>query len=239
MWIKACRRGTFAFWLFLGMVPPAIVYEAQAVADDKKIDAATARELFNEAIALQAAGDYASALQKLQQVATFKNTPQVRFNVAVCQEKVGHLVVALGEYRLAAADAAQDPKAQGVVDAAHKAIAALEPKIPTLTITVAGGVGASRISVDGNSIADAMIGKPIPMDPGRRVIEADGDAGTFRKKLFWSSLDALLLKSCSLVGHRLPPALLALQLHLRNHLRCLRHQFQPKRAVIDPLRLHG
>ena len=99
--------------LSLAVVPPIIApHEASA---QQTIDAARARELFREATALMAGGDYASALSKLQQVASFKNTPQVRFNIGVCQEKLGRLVVALGEYRIAIADAEHDKKLKNVV----------------------------------------------------------------------------------------------------------------------------
>lgn len=130
-----------------------------------------ARALFQEALALVAAGDYATALDKLQKVASYKRTPQVLYYIGVCHEKTGKLVMALGEYRIALADA-QASGAKDVVDEASAAIAKLEPRIPMLTIAKGEGADAATILVDGKEIGDAAIGSPMPFDPGTRVVVA-------------------------------------------------------------------
>ncbi len=81
-----------------------------------------ARALFQEALALVAAADYATALEKLQRVASYKRTPQVEFYIAVCHENMGKLVMALGEYRIAMADAST----AAVTDVVSEAAAAIE-----------------------------------------------------------------------------------------------------------------
>ena len=83
--------------------PPA---HAQDPAAENSAEALKrAREQFGQALALQTAGDWAGALTLLKEVAAVKSTPQVRFNMALCEEKLGKLVAALGDYELAAADA--------------------------------------------------------------------------------------------------------------------------------------
>lgn len=156
--------------LSLAAVPPLVA--SRDASAQQPIDAARARELFREALALLAAGDYATALSKLQQVATFKDTPQVRFNIGVCQEKLGRFVVALGEYRIALADAEQDKNARKVVEEASRAIAALEPRIPTLTLSRGDGSSSATILVDGKAVIDSQIGNAILLDPGAHTIEA-------------------------------------------------------------------
>jgi tetratricopeptide (TPR) repeat protein len=74
-----------------------------------------AREQFGQALALQTGGDWAGALALLKEVAAVKPTPQVRFNIALCEERLGRLVAALGDYELAASDA-QAEKADQVRD---------------------------------------------------------------------------------------------------------------------------
>lgn len=156
----------------LAVAQPLMLPIHVAHADQGSLDAASARELFREALASEAGGDYATALAKLQQVASFKNTPQVRFNIAVCQEKLGRLVVALGEYRIALADAEQDPGAKKVVSEARDAIEAIEPRIPTITLESGAGSETATITMDGKAVGATALGKPILADPGTRVVEA-------------------------------------------------------------------
>ncbi len=130
-----------------------------------------ARARFQEALALVAAGDYATAFDKLEQVASYKRTPQVVFYIGVCHENMGKLVMALGEYRIALADG-KAAGSQDVVSEAKAAIAKLEPRIPLLTITKGKGADAATIMVDGKEVGDAAIGAPMPFDPGTRVVVA-------------------------------------------------------------------
>ncbi len=130
-----------------------------------------ARTLFQEALAHVAAGDHATALGKLERVAAFKRTPQVGFYIGFCHEKLGKLVMALGEYRIALADA-QAAGANDVVAEAQEAIARVEPRIPRLTIHRGEGADTASISVDGKPLGDPAIGQPMPFDPGTRVVVA-------------------------------------------------------------------
>jgi len=130
-----------------------------------------ARTLFQEALALVDAADYATALQKFERVALYKRTPQVGYYVALCHEKLGMLVLSLGEYQRALTDA----RAAGLDDVASEisdAIAQLEPRIPRLTIVRGDGAATAAISVDGKMVGDAAVGKPMPFDPGTRTIVA-------------------------------------------------------------------
>lgn len=161
-----------------------MVLVPQAHADQAKLDATRARELFREALALEAAGDYASALGKLQQVASFKTTPQVSFNLGVCNEKLGKLVVALGHYRLALADAEQDPALKKVAAEATRALGELEPKIPTLTLKRGKGADTASVTVDGKEVSSTAIGSPMMLDPGVHSVEASADGyQNFKKQL--------------------------------------------------------
>src|SRR5687768_4217497 len=93
------KRGILRAALFTALSTIAVPAAAQ---DEEAL--AQARAKFNEAIALQAAGDCARALEKFQAVARIKLTPQVQFNIALCEERLGRLVAALGHYRLALVD---------------------------------------------------------------------------------------------------------------------------------------
>ena len=130
-----------------------------------------AREQFGQAIALQTAGDWAGALALLKQVAAVKSTPQVRFNIALCEERLGRLVAALGDYELAAADARAE-KADQVAEEVEARREALSQRIPKLTVKRGAGAEAASIAVDGVALGDQVIGTPMRTDPGPHTIEA-------------------------------------------------------------------
>jgi hypothetical protein len=170
---RILRRGAVSVALLVfAATAPLIVTVGTVGAQQPALDAARARALFHEAVAVEAAGDYATALSKFEQVATFKNTPQVRFNIAVCQEKLSRWVVALGEYRIALAEAQLDPNASLVVQESKRAIASLEPKIPSLTLNRGAGAQAAEIAVDGRAVADPQFGIALLLDVGKHVVEA-------------------------------------------------------------------
>lgn len=132
---------------------------------------ARAREQFHEALARQTAGNWTEALRLFKAVAAVRSTPQVRFNIAVCQEKLGRLVAALGEYLLAAADA----RASGVENVEREAserAAELKHLIPKLTLRRGRGAETAEIRLDGTLLGDAALGKGIALDPGPHTISA-------------------------------------------------------------------
>lgn len=146
---------------------PAGAEEPQSSAAALKL----AREQFGQALALQTAGDWAGALALLKQVAAVKSTPQVRFNIALCEENLGRLVAALGDYELAAADA----RAEGADQVAEEVEArreALSQRIPKLTLKRGSGAEAASIALDGVSLGDQVVGSAMPTDPGPHTIEA-------------------------------------------------------------------
>jgi hypothetical protein len=144
---------------------------AQEPATDNSAEALKrAREQFGQALALQTAGDWAGALALLKDVAAVKSTPQVRFNMALCEEKLGKLVAALGDYELAAADARAE-KADQVAEEVEGRLEALRQRIPKITVKRGSGAEAASVAVDGVSLGDQVIGTPMPTDPGPHIVE--------------------------------------------------------------------
>jgi hypothetical protein len=81
-----------------------LLLEAPALAQDAD-ELKRARAQFQQATELEQAGNWAAALQQFREVGQVRMTPQVRFHIAVCEEKLGRLVAALGGYELALAEA--------------------------------------------------------------------------------------------------------------------------------------
>src|SRR5678815_2007627 len=135
-------RSTSALSLLLGLAAAALPATAAAqdtpAAESGAEALKKAREQFGQALALQTAGDWTGALTLLKEVAAVKSTPQVRFNMALCEEKLGRLVAALGDYELAAADARAE-KADQVAEEVEARREALSQKIPKLTVKRGAG----------------------------------------------------------------------------------------------------
>jgi hypothetical protein len=163
---------TIALLGALGVAAFPTQARAQEPAAETSADALKrAREQFGQALALQTAGDWAGALALLKDVAAVKSTPQVRFNMALCEEKLGKLVAALGDYELAAADARAE-KADQVAEEVEGRLEALRQRIPKITVKRGSGAEAAIVAVDGVSLGDQVIGTPMPTDPGPHTVEA-------------------------------------------------------------------
>jgi hypothetical protein len=136
-------------------------------------DLARAREDFRRALSLEVAGDHASALALFKQIALIKSTPQIRFHIAVCEEKTGDLVQALGSYKLALIDAEETKgnDAKEVAKESRAAIAALEPRIASITLARGDGASGAKVQLDGRELTD-VTGNAFPINPGRHSVTA-------------------------------------------------------------------
>jgi hypothetical protein len=142
-----------------------------------------AREQFDRALALQTAGDWAGALALLKEVAAVRATPQVRFNIALCEENLGRLVAALGDYELAAADARTE-KAEKVAVEVSARLEALRQRIPRVVVERGRGADTATVRLDGIPLGDAVIGTPMPADPGPHTVEASAPGfSSFKRTL--------------------------------------------------------
>ena len=140
-----------------------------AAAQDKK-ELSKARAQFQRAIELEQAGNYSTALEQFRDVGQVRMTPQVRFHIASCEEKLGRLVTALGGYQLAYADAdgvGEDFKAE-----VETAVTRLQASIPKLVIERGPGAEAAEIQLDGVALGASSVGVPVPLDPGPHSISA-------------------------------------------------------------------
>jgi hypothetical protein len=140
--------------------------------EPSKADLDRARTLFQEGVALAAANNCAAALVKYKAVAQVKMTAQVAFNTAECEERLGKLVSALGNYRVAASQAQGDKRAAAVLKEVPNRIDALEARIPKLTVSRGRGAEAASISLDGTEVGASQLGSPVPVDPGPHIVTA-------------------------------------------------------------------
>lgn len=137
---------------------------------------ATARALFDDAVDLEKAKDYAAALGMFRKVATIKSTGIVRYHEGFCAEKLGRWVEALDAYSRAVIEAQGDPKQKPALEAAKKADAALRPRVPRLRVKVSMPRKTKyELRIDGTVIAHALVDTPILVDPGKHTVEVTAD----------------------------------------------------------------
>jgi hypothetical protein len=131
---------------------------------------AKARKLYSQGLTQEAAGDWADALGSFEDVARIKLTPQVRFHVARCKQRLGRLNEALGGYRMAEYEAGNEAHGGELVNEVKKARTELEARIPKLTIVRGKDAEALKIELDGVVLGETQIGHEISVDPGPHVV---------------------------------------------------------------------
>jgi hypothetical protein len=135
-----------------------------------KAEVEAARTAFKEGLAAEKEGDFVKALARFEATAAIKTTPQVRFHLAVCQEKLGRWVEALANYELSNTEA-KEKKITEVTDMAPTLADRLRPRIPRLVLETPGK-SPDEVQVDGVVIAKEKWTAPIMVDPGKHVLVA-------------------------------------------------------------------
>jgi hypothetical protein len=154
------------------------IVPAVAHADPTAGEIAAARELFRQGLELEDKGQWSDALATFQRVAAVKKSAAVQFHLALCLEKTGHLVDALNGFTSARSIAASEatPDAQTVDASSSKHLEALDVRIPHVQIVWPIAGVTATVSIDGVDVSPALLGAPIPLDPGRHrvVVTAPG-----------------------------------------------------------------
>jgi|GEM_PF-513680 len=143
----------------------------------------TARRLMDEGKARLKANELARAVEAFQKAHDLMHVPTTGLALARAHLAAGHLV----EARDVALEVGRMPREPGdpaVFDTARKHAkeldAQLKPRIPTVRIKIKGGT-PSRVAVDDIEIPPSIIGEPVAVNPGTRVVSArSADGGEVR-----------------------------------------------------------
>jgi hypothetical protein len=153
------------FWILLVV---AVSLSVSPASGQSGQDKAAAEALFAEGRKLTAAGNHVAACEKFE--ASQKLDPAVgtMLNLADCYEKTGRTASAWATFRetATAARAGGSPDRE---ELARSRAAALEQRLSTILVQAKTGI---QISKDGRPLEPAMLGTPIPVDPGKHVIAA-------------------------------------------------------------------
>jgi hypothetical protein len=162
------RAIPFGFVIALLLAPTPLLAQTGETKPAEDPALIAARDQFIEGVSLMAAEDWANALTRFKAAGRFKMSAQVAFNIAECESKLGRLVAALGNYRLALSKA-DTAGAETVKDLAPKRINELTAQIPKLTVKKAGeGSATARALLDGQELATTS--QAVPVDPGEHVV---------------------------------------------------------------------
>jgi hypothetical protein len=143
------------------------------------LERATARDAANNGRAAFDAGKYEKAIDYLSRAEQLVHSPTHLLFLARAQVKLGRRVAAHETYLKISREqlSANAPKAfVNAQAAAEVEQEALDSRLPSVTVTLQGATTAPDISVqmDGTALPAAMIGIPLPADPGEHVFQASG-----------------------------------------------------------------
>ena len=143
------------------------------------LERATARDAANNGRKAFDAGKYEKAIDYLSRAEQLVHSPTHLLFIARAQAKLGQLVAAHETYLKISREtlAANAPKAFVSAQAAAETEQdALDDRLPSVTVVLQGATKAPDVSVqmDGTPLPPAMIGIPLPADPGEHVFKASG-----------------------------------------------------------------
>lgn len=156
----ACR-GIFTL-LAVALVAPA----AHAQTEE---ELTRARAQFREGVELVEAEQWEEALARFRAVAEVRDTPQVRYNLALA---LSHTEGGAPEASRILAGVVRDPETDGATDERARALLTqLRRDVATLVIRIRGDEAGTHVTVDGEEISLAQVGRPYEVSPGTHVIE--------------------------------------------------------------------
>ncbi len=164
----------------LGIILVAALWSLPSVAMEASNKEAI-RLLANEAASEYEAGHYNAALEKFQRAFDTAKVPRLAVWLAKTQAKLGHLVVANEMYRQALNLEKNDlwvgTTQQEAQQEAEQELAALQPRIPRLTVRVEGAnPNDVALRIDDVDVPSTLIGVERLVDPGlRQIVGRVGD----------------------------------------------------------------
>lgn len=170
MWGR--HRAILCFSLVLSIWLVTTAGHAQAP-DESSL--AAARQLGRDGVALYEQGDFGAASEKLERAYAVVKVQTLGLWSGNALEKLGKLVEASQRYRevaLLELKAGAPAVLRSAQAEAKSAYDALSPRIPQLTIEIAGATATDvSVTVDGKPVPSALVGAALPVNPGMRQIE--------------------------------------------------------------------
>ena len=171
--LRAAAPSTVALCTALALLLATESASAQLSDADK----GTARALAQQGQDALDKRDFATAADRFARAGELVHAPTLALGLARAQVGLGKWVVAAETYNRLLHEptpAAAPPAFAKALADARKDLAALEPRIPSVTIVVKGAPSA-RVTLDGTPVPSAALGVARPVDPGKHAVRAEAD----------------------------------------------------------------
>ncbi len=166
------RRSFLTLTLTTALALGASVADAQPAAPR---DPAAAEVLFRAALDALDQGDWGVACAKFGASMSLDPVASTLVNVAKCHDHEGKLTQASADLRRAltlSSDLEGQQRKADLDSYTRGLLAALEPRLPKLTIVVRERPAGLQMRRDGELLSDAALGEALPVDPGAHNFEA-------------------------------------------------------------------
>lgn len=143
-------------------------------------DLERAKQLFDEGEKAEKEGNCSTALKSFRAAIVIIETPQLYLRAGRCEETLGNLVAALGDYQRASVLAQKDAV---LMAAADRQATDITKRIPRISFVVPINAPANiSVKVDGSAVADVGAGRLV--NPGDHEVEATAPGyETFRQRI--------------------------------------------------------
>lgn len=162
------------------LVSGAFLFTATLAHAQTDLERATARDAANSGRSAFEAGQYEKAIDSFSRAESLVHAPPHLLFLARSQAKLGHLIAAHETYLKITRETLKPnaPKAfSDAQNAAEQELPAIEARMPYVTVTLQGAPPEGvTVQMDSTSLSAAMIGIPVPADPGQHVFKATGSA---------------------------------------------------------------
>jgi hypothetical protein len=189
MAFRSVHASTPALWLGLSALALFANAPAPALAGPpggKIQPKATARSQADRGYELFEAGQYVEAAQAFRLAEVIFHAPTLVFAIARAESKAGHLIEARALFKQVIAEKlapSAPPEFHGAQESSQGELAALEPRIPRVVITVNGAAGRTFVvSLDDSVVARSALEQPIEVDPGPHHLVVLPDGGAAEKR---------------------------------------------------------
>ena len=167
-------RLTLLAALTLSPAAPALAQDAPSASET-----ALAREQHNEGMAHARAGRWPAAYGAFARAYALVRRPLVLLNLAGAEEQTGRLVESAEHYRQFLREVTSGREAQQR-PVAEQGLSRVEPRIPRARFILEGTRPADTYALDDKPLAPAVMGSPLPLDPGTHTLvvrHAEGELG--------------------------------------------------------------
>lgn len=165
----------------------AMLWTTSAHAEVTDASRAAARELGYAGVESYQAGNYQVAYDKLDKAYKVLNVPSLGLWSARALIKLDRWVEAAERLRQVLRLTPQGGEAEVQQQSLHDAkreLEALTPRIPSLVIKVEGmPAGGAQVTLDGDIVATALLGEPLPTNPGRHTVVVQLASRSIRREV--------------------------------------------------------